>query len=50
MKTKKNILFLIENGLSSRTISSMSNKQVGLLVEKFKKLKKSENKEQTQGK
>jgi len=48
MKTKKNILFLIENGLSSRTISSMSNKQVGLLVEKFKKLKKSENKEQTQ--
>jgi hypothetical protein len=48
MKTKKNILFLIENGLSSRTISSMSNKQVGLLVEKFKKLKKSENKEQTE--
>jgi len=48
MKTKKNILFLIENGLSSRTISSMSDKQVGLLVEKFKKLKKSENKEQTQ--
>lgn len=48
MRTKKNILFLIENGLSSRTISSMSNKQVGLLVEKFKKLKKSENKEQTQ--
>jgi len=48
MKTKKNILFLIENGLSSRTISSISNKQVGLLVEKFKKLKKSENKEQTQ--
>jgi len=48
MKTKKNILFLIENGLSSKTISSMSNKQVGLLVEKFKKLKKSENKEQTQ--
>jgi hypothetical protein len=45
MKTKKNILFLIENGLSSRTISSMSNKQVGLLVEKFKKLKKKETKE-----
>jgi hypothetical protein len=48
MKTKKNILFLIENGLSSKTVSSFSDKQVGLLVEKFKKMKKSENKEQTQ--
>lgn len=48
MKTKKNILFLIENGLSSKTISSLSNNQFRLLVEKFKKMKKSENKEQTQ--
>ena len=45
MKTKKNILFLIENGLSSKTVSSLSNNQFRLLVEKFKKLKKSENKE-----
>jgi len=45
MKTKKNILFLLENGLSSNTISSLSNKQFGLLVEKFKKLNKRENKE-----
>ena len=48
MKTKKNILFLIENGLSSKTVSSLSNNQFRLLVEKFKKLKKSENKEQTE--
>jgi hypothetical protein len=48
MKTKKYILFLIENGLSSKTVSSLSNNQFRLLVEKFKKLKKSENKEQTQ--
>jgi len=48
MKTKKNILFLIENGLSSKTISLLSENQFRLLVEKFKKMKKSENKEQTQ--
>ena len=48
MKTKKNILFLIENGLSSKTISSLSDKQVGLLVEKFKKYKKEESKEEWQ--
>jgi hypothetical protein len=46
MKTKKNILFLIENGLSSKTVSSLSDKQFGLLVEKFKKYKKEEPKEQ----
>lgn len=44
MKTKKDILFLTENGLSSSTISSFSDRQVKILVEKFKK----ENKEQTQ--
>jgi hypothetical protein len=48
MKTKKDILFLTENGLSSKTISSLSDNQFRLLVEKFKKMKKSENKEQTQ--
>jgi hypothetical protein len=41
MKTKKDILFLTENGLSSSTISSFSDRQVKILVEKFKK----ENKE-----
>ena len=44
MKTKKDILFLTENGLSSSTISSFSDRQVKILVEKFKR----ENKEQTQ--
>lgn len=46
MKTKKDILFLTENGLSSPVISSFSDRQVKILVEKFKKLKKQENKEQ----
>ncbi len=41
MKTKIN--FLMENGLTYRTISTMSNSQINLLFEKFKKL---ENKEQ----
>ncbi len=47
MKTKKNIVFLIENGLSHGVISKMSDNQVKVLVEKFKKLKKSETKEAT---
>jgi hypothetical protein len=42
MKNKKNILFLVENGLSSNVISKMTDNQVRVLVEKFKK----ENKEQ----
>lgn len=46
MKNKKNILFLAENGLSSTVISKLNDQQVRILVEKFKKLKKSENKEQ----
>ncbi len=46
MKTKKDILFLAKNGLSSPVISSFSDRQVKILVEKFKKLKKQENKEQ----
>jgi hypothetical protein len=44
MRTKKNIVFLIENGLSINTVSKMTDSQVKVLVEKFKK----ENKEQTQ--
>jgi hypothetical protein len=46
MKNKKNILFLAENGLSSTVISKLNDQQVRILVEKFKKLKKIENKEQ----
>jgi hypothetical protein len=41
MRTKKNIVFLIENGLSINTVSKMTDSQVKVLVEKFKK----ENKE-----
>ena len=49
MKTKKDILFLTENGLSSSTISSFSDRQVKILVERFKKSKK-ETKEEWQKK
>lgn len=45
MKSKKNIIFLSENGISSTTISKMTDKQVSILVEKFKKMKKEESKE-----
>ena len=44
MKSNKNIIFLIENGLSAKTVANLSESQIKLLVEKFKK----ENKEQTQ--
>lgn len=37
MKNKKNILFLVENGLSSKVIGKMTDNQVKVLVEKFKK-------------
>ena len=47
MKTKKNVVFLIENGISHGVISKMTDNQVKVLVEKFKKLKKSETKEAT---
>lgn len=42
MKTKRNIIFLSENGLSSNVISKLNENQVSVLVEKFKK----ENREQ----
>lgn len=45
MKTKKNVIFLIENGLSNKVISKMSDNQVRVLVEKFKQMKKKETKE-----
>lgn len=44
MRSKKNIIFLSENGLSSKVISKLTDNQVRVLVEKFKK----EAKEQTQ--
>ena len=47
MKTKKNVVFLMENGISHGVISKMTDNQVKVLVEKFKKLKKSETKEAT---
>ena len=45
MKTKKNIIFLTENGLSVNVISKLTDNQVKLLIEKFKKSKKEETKE-----
>lgn len=45
MRSKKNIIFLSENGISSNTISKMSDNQIFILVEKFKKMKKEESKE-----
>jgi len=48
MRTKKNIVFLIENGLSINTVSKMTDSQVKVLVEKFKKSNKEENKEQVE--
>ncbi len=50
MKTKKNFIFLIENGISHGLIFKMTNNQVKVLVEKFKKMKKSESKEQVEKK
>jgi len=37
MKSNKKIIFLMENGLSINTISKMTDNQVKVLVEKFKK-------------
>lgn len=48
MKNNKKVIFLIENGLSTKTISNMSESQIDLLFEKFRKMKKKESKEQTQ--
>ena len=50
MKNNKKVIFLIENGLSTKTISNMSESQIDLLFEKFKKMKKEESKEQIQQK
>jgi hypothetical protein len=45
MKNKKNIVFLIENGLSSKVISKLTDNQVRVLIEKFKKEAKEEVKQ-----
>jgi len=44
MKNNKSVSYLIENGLSAKTVADLSETQIKLLVEKFKK----ENKEQTE--
>ncbi len=46
MKNSSKIKFLVENGLSIKTVTKMSPSQVNVLVEKFKKMKKEESKEQ----
>lgn len=45
MKNKKNIMFLVENGLSSKVISKLTDNQVRVLIEKFKKEAKEEVKQ-----
>jgi hypothetical protein len=42
MKSNKKIIFLMENGLSINTISKMTDNQVKVLVEKFKKSEEKE--------
>ncbi len=44
MKNNRNVTYLIENGLSTKTVANLSESQIKLLVEKFKK----EAKEQTE--
>ena len=44
MKNNRNVTYLIENGLSTKTVANLSESQIKLLVEKFKK----ESKEQTE--
>jgi hypothetical protein len=44
MKNNRNVTYLIENGLSAKTVANLSESQIKLLVEKFKK----ETKEQTE--
>lgn len=48
MKNSTKVTFLIESGISLNTISKMNEKQINLMVERFKKSNKEENKEQVQ--
>jgi hypothetical protein len=45
MKNDKNVVYLIENGLSAKTVANLSESQIKLLVEKFKKETKEEVKQ-----
>lgn len=47
MKNSTKVTFLIESGISLKTISKMNQNQINLMVERFKKSKKEENKEET---
>jgi hypothetical protein len=42
MKTNTKIKFLMENGISENTISKMNEKQINVLIERFKKIESSE--------
>ena len=45
MKNSTKITFLVESGVSLKTISKMNQGQINLMVERFKKFKKEESKE-----
>lgn len=45
MKNNKNVVYLIEKGLSEKTLTKLSESQIKLLVEKFKKENKEEVKQ-----
>ena len=45
MKNSTKVTFLIESGISLKTISKMNQGQINLMVERFKKSKKEESKE-----
>lgn len=46
MKNSTKVTYLIENGISLKTISKMNQNQITLMVERFKKFKKEESMEQ----
>ena len=46
MKNNIKVKFLLENGISKTTISKMTESQINVLTERFKKSKKEESKEQ----
>lgn len=46
MKNSTKVTFLVESGISLKTISKMNPTQINLMVERFKKFKKEENKEE----
>ena len=48
MRSKEKINFLVREGLSLKIVSSLDDHKLDMLVERFKKLKKEEGKEQVQ--